>query len=686
MTKLVTKVFSKHLIDQFVESFTEPANSVYYLAASRHIPYSTSSGGSDDYPPTPGDSVQDTQVDPYNTMVFGKKVTSSDISLMIPRYNWTTGTTYTSYDHTDSALFDKPFYVVSFSGSEYFIYKCLENNRNNPSTVDPISSTSEVAFNHITTGDNYKWKLMYRLPMATFEKFATADYMPVALSSNVSTNAISGSIDSVRVDSGTRNWISSSTGVFSSDDIATSIPDGLGTQLTYRLNANSSTSSDFYQGSALYISSGIGAGQQRKILSYEAVTKIAEIDSPFDVTPLAGSTYLTAPYVTITGDGEGAVGFAAVASNTTVNNFIYSVLITNRGSNYTYASAVVTGNTGGDSYPQTNTVVTPIIPPIGGHGYRTVQELGSDSIGISVTFANNESGFIPVSNDYRQIILLKDPLFDGVTLTLSSATGTFSPGETINQISYSTLVGTVVCSATSTTITGTGTEFLSAFKPGDSILLTDTISTSKSLRTVDTVTSNTILSVTSNVSFTRASGQYVTVAKATVLATGIKVGNTGNFITMSNTEAKFYTGKPVIGSVSGYFGPNVTAINVQDHNFNNWSTFDNRTKISYISNNQVFNTDGVVYQTATADSSQSNAYFHSANASFIFITDDRGPINAASNEYLQQIGSPATYVLGGTKYPPDIVRSSGEIVYIENYSPITRSDNQSETFRLILKF
>lgn len=684
MTKLVTKAFSKHIVDQFVESFTEPANSVYYLAASKHTPYDiNTSGGSDDYPPTPGDSVQQTQLDPYNNIVFGKKISSSDISLMVPRYNWTTGTTYTQYDNNDANLFSKPFYVVSSSGAEYFVYKCLENNGDNPSTVDPISSTSEAACNHITTGDNYKWKLMYKLSKAQFEKFATDAYIPVEFSSNVSSNAISGSIDTVKVEYGARNWISSYNNVFGADDIATSIPNGQGTQLTYRLGTDASTSSDFYQDSALYISSGTGAGQQRKILSYEAVTRIVEIDSPFDVTPSVGSAYLIAPYVTITGDGDGATGYATVASNSTVSNYIYNVLITNRGSNYTYASALVTGNTGGDSYPQLNTVVTPIIPPIGGHGYRTIQELGSDSIGISVTFANNESGFVSVSNDYRQTLILKDPLFDGVTLTLSSTTGTFQTGETINQISYATLVGTVVCSAASTTITGTGTEFLSAFKSGDQILLSDTISSSKCLRTVDTVTSNTILNLTENPSFTRATGLYVNVAKATVLATGTKVGNTGNYITMSNTEAKFYTGKPVIGSISGYYGANVTSIDIKGRNFNNWSTFDNRTRISYTANTLAFVEDGVVYQT---DTSLSNAYFHSANDSFVFLSDDRGPINADPFTPIVQLGSSAQYIPGSVKYTPDIVRLSGEVAYIENYSPITRSDNQSETFRLVLKF
>ena len=80
-----------------------------------------------------------------------KKVTSSDTSFVIPRRNWTTGTVYDYYRHdygrritggttTQTAnsgatnLFDATFYVMS---SVYNVYKCLDNNGNATSTVEP---------------------------------------------------------------------------------------------------------------------------------------------------------------------------------------------------------------------------------------------------------------------------------------------------------------------------------------------------------------------------------------------------------------------------------------------------------------------------------------------------------------------------------------------------------------------
>ena len=39
MKNIITKSFSNHLTNQFIESISEPANTVYYLVASRSIPF-----------------------------------------------------------------------------------------------------------------------------------------------------------------------------------------------------------------------------------------------------------------------------------------------------------------------------------------------------------------------------------------------------------------------------------------------------------------------------------------------------------------------------------------------------------------------------------------------------------------------------------------------------------------------
>jgi len=671
MKNIITKAFSGHVAQQVIESITEPANSVYYLVTSKSTPYI----GGDSTIPQPNNSVQETQIDIYEQGVFGKKIESSDVMMMVPRYNWTTNTVYSRYDNTDGNLFDKQFYVVVDGGSNYYVYKVLDNSGGAVSTVQP-SSVSESACNFITTGDGYVWKLMYKLPEATFEKFATADYMPVVTSANVAGNTVAGAIDVVKISNNGSSYLSTLTGQFTADDLRDSIPTVTGDNTTYRLNSNAASNSDFYVGSAIYINSGTGQGQIKSITSYNSATRVITVNSAFSTPPASSSTYLIAPNVIFDGDGSDATGYAVISSNSTVNNYVSSVQVVNRGSNYTYASASVVGNTGGVSNTAT---IVPIIPPKGGHGSNTSLELGSSSLGISVTLANSENGYISTENDYRSLVLLKDPLFNNVTLTLGDEFGTFDTGESILQVDYKRLSGTASISSSSVNITGTDTSFRSSLEAGDYVILQDIINSTQCIRTVASVTNSTYISLTSTPSLSTTSG---VIYFAKVNGQGIKSGNASPYITMANTEPKFTVGKRVIGSSSGAWA-NVTAINVSEKNYNSWKTFDNRTRIAFTSNTSAFPEDAKVYQVGVEFS---NAYFHSANSSYIFLTADKGPINADPNNLLYENNGSAIYTLGSVKYTPDLVRGSGDVLYIENNSPISRSNSQSETFRLIMNF
>lgn len=668
--QLVTKKFGKHAVEQIIESISEPANNVYYVTTSKHIPYPNNTIT------TPYDRIKDVETDFYDQLVFGKKVSTSDVSYMIPRVNWTTNTAYTKYSDTDTSLFSKQFYVASDQGSTYYIYKVLNNNNDSVSTVDPgLTSTSESACSFITTSDGYVWKLMYKLDEADFEKFATSDYMPVKQSANVAGNTVSGAIDVITVSYHGSDYVASLTGTFISTDLRDAIAGGNNT--TYKLANTASSNNDFYVGSGIYLTGGTGQGQLRKITSYSAASRVAVVDSTFDTSPTSGTEYIIAPYVTVIGDGTtNCVGYATIASGNGVNNYISGVTITNRGAGYTYASAVITGNTGGVSNTATLNV---IIPPVGGHGSDTINELGSAYLGISVTLANNESGYLSVENDFRQIGILKDPLFDNVHLTLGSEAGTFVAGETVYQVDYGTLTGTVTSNSTNTTITGTDTEFNGFIKTGDKVIVFDTINNLQFIRSVSSVTNATSIVLSSNSALSIDTGGKI--AFATIVAQGVKTGNSSPYLTLGDAEPKFVTNKKVIGASSGAMA-NVTAINVNEKNYNSWNTFDGRTRISYSSVSGDFDEDDLVYQDAV---SLSNAYYHSANSTHIFLTSERGPINADPSTPLQN-ESGSSYTLGSIKYEPDVVKGSGDLIYIENIEPVSRSNSQSETIRLVLKF
>lgn len=672
MTNLVTKKFRTHLAEQFIESFTEAANNIYYLAAGRHVPFANN----DQTIPTPYDTTSETLINPYEQIVFGKKIAPTDVSIMTKRYNWASGTVYTKYDDSDKNLFDSKFYVVVDSGSYYYVYKVLDNNGGAASTVQP-SNTSESACNFITTSDGYKWKLMYRMSESDFEKFATTDYMPVVTSANVAGNTVAGALDTIVVTDFGANYFSTLSGTFASEDLRDNIPTATGNNITYRLNTNASSNSDFYVGSVLYLESGTGAGQIRKIINYTANNRVVVVNSAFTTAPLTGTTYRVAPAVNITGDGTGASGFCEVSSNATVSNYIASAKIVDRGSGYTFASATISGNTGGYS---SNATLRVVIPPKNGHGYDAKSELGATSVGVSVKLSNSENGFISTENDFRSTYILRDPRFQDVTFTLGDVQGSFTGTEKIYQVDYKYLRGVAEITSGNTEVIGSLTEFEEAFRVGDKLVINDSIQSLSYIGTVQSITNNEHLVVTSAPTFTTLNGK---IAYAFVTAEGTRTGNSLPYLTATSVEPKFVVGRRIIGGTTGAWA-NVTAITVTGKNYNNWNTFDNRTRLSFTSNTGVIAEDTLVYQQSL---SLSNAYFHSSNSTYVTLTSEKGTINPdPSSPLISSSSNAQTYILGSTKYSPDIVKGSGEIIYIENRNPVSRSNSQTETVRTILNF
>ena len=217
MPAIITNKFRLHNAANFVESFSESSPNIYYLAIGRPQAFATSTGGdsrtqfegTDASPLTPADSVSD-EFYFFDDVIAAKRITTSDISRVIPRRNWTTGTTYDIYRHdygqyvkgssstTISAnsgatsLADATFYVLS---SDNNVYKCLGNNDNSASTVEPTGTSTSI----LTTGDSYKWKYMYTLTASEQTNFLSTDFMHVSTDSTVSSAAVDGAIDTVLI-------------------------------------------------------------------------------------------------------------------------------------------------------------------------------------------------------------------------------------------------------------------------------------------------------------------------------------------------------------------------------------------------------------------------------------------------------------------------------------------------------
>ena len=388
--QLITNYFRLHNVNQFRESINETANSVYYVFAGKHTSYA----GGDSAVESITNSVQSTLYTAYDEMLFGKRVGPSDVMPVAPRYNWTSGTNYAAY-RSNEDLSDKAYYVAVDATSSFHVFKCLDNNGNVASTVAPDVTQTAPDDEFYSTSDGYVWKYMYSMDATTFNKFATAMYMPVQANNAVVGNAVSGAIDVVVVNTPGSHYNTYLTGTFISTDLRIG-----GNPLKYNIANTGNASNNFYTGSFLYITNGTGGGQGKKIVDYVVIgnSKTITLESAFGTSPDTTSEYEITPYIIITGDGSGAVARAMVNSAST--NSISQIEIINRGQGYTYASAIISGNTGG---VQNAASLSVILGPKGGHGSNPEYELGARALAMSIKFENSETGTIPVLNDYRTI-------------------------------------------------------------------------------------------------------------------------------------------------------------------------------------------------------------------------------------------------------------------------------------------
>ena len=216
MPAIITDKFRIHNSEQFSEAFSEASGNTFYLGIGRPQPFATSTRGdgrtnnegTDAAPITPADNTT-TQTYPFDDLLAAKKILSTDVTFVIPRRNWTTGTTYDIYRHDygdritgtstnqtansgASTIHDSTFYVLTGARN---VYKCLDNNNNSPSTVEPTDTGTTI----ISTGDGYKWKYIYTLSASQQANFLSTDFMAVETNSTVSSAAVDGAINVVKI-------------------------------------------------------------------------------------------------------------------------------------------------------------------------------------------------------------------------------------------------------------------------------------------------------------------------------------------------------------------------------------------------------------------------------------------------------------------------------------------------------
>ena len=431
MPAIVTNKFRIHNAKQFVEAFDEVTftsgnaitdasgllNTNMYLFIGKVTPWAD-----DTVPPTPTDSVSNTVYNHWRDMIAAKKIGSTDVSHVAPRYNWTSGSNYFAYTHANNALFDQQFYVMT---DDYNVYKCLANNNSGgTSTTKPSGTGTSI----ITTADSYKWKFMYQVSAARALKFVTPSYIPtqrvrkandaianttdssfqydVEIAANTSGN---GAIEVCHVTLGGTGYTFESGTVQGGHTETTTTAKITGAGLA----------TDAIVDNDIYFTSDSGSGVTGKggtITDYQSGTQVVTWTPALASAnvPADGDGYSIGPKVAITGDGHNA----NVRTTNTSSGVIGDVVVVAGGSNYGNAVATISTNAGSSGS------IAPIVGPRGGHGDDAIEELGGFFVMVNSRLEYGESGNFTTNNDFRKIGLLSQPLY---------ANGDVATASTIDQ-------------------------------------------------------------------------------------------------------------------------------------------------------------------------------------------------------------------------------------------------------------
>ncbi|MDR3502873.1 MAG: hypothetical protein P4L79_09845 [Legionella sp.] len=640
---------------------------VYYLFTGECVPFS------DSLIPIPVDDVYTTVIDVWRTMNFGKVVGPNNVSLMIKNYPYTSGTVYVPYDDSNPLILEQQFYVVVQVSTNYYVYKCIDNNNGAPSTVQPAFSSVNAYNNSFMTADGYTWKYMFTIDQSTYNNFNTPTFIPYLANTSVQNLAINGIIDTINVASGGVGYSNYTNGTFSVTDISLG-----GNNLLYTINAAASPLNTYYNNCYIYITAdpnGNSAGQYRQIVNYtvNSTCKLIQLNTAFNPLPQNGAIYTINPGVIIAGDGTETTEAAAQALiNPATGNSVYYIDMLNTGANYKSISAnVFASNVVGVT---ANASLRGIYSPPGGHGANVAAELGASTVGLYVSYANSEGNTIPTDCSYQRVGLLKNPSFSNVMITTTNSVGTFITSENVYKIEPVQVQATCSGNTTSPIITGNGSSFVSQLTIGSPVVLSN--GSVNQLSNVVAIQNSTQMTISTNCSMVSNS---ISLYTTNLYATGNIVSSYSNTIIVNNLQNPINHGDTIIGQFSGCLA--TANVVTRAGTAKNYNTFIQAAKYQTLSSTGQFVDNEIIQQGNSYGTLMSIA--NNSGTLTLLVTNQFGYFTANSVVTGQTSGATALLT---TYYGPELVFASGDVEYIENFNTVQRTNSQTETFKLMLQF
>jgi len=673
MTAAICSLMHNTIADSIYSSVVSKSSKYYYFLG-KTVPYSLVNGV--EQVETPLNSYK-YELSTRRDIISMKQITSNDVSFVVPRIDWTSGTIYDHYD--DSYTVDNPaqsgainintaqFYVLT---STYNVYMCLDNNYDSPSTVAP-TGYDVLPF---ITSDGYKWKFMMNIPLSLRSKFLTGFYMPI-------TNVINsifynnGAIDTITIDNNGTGYpatttstivvtspeISSGSFVIGQTYIITNL--GTATSLQAKWNTAAGTSGITYAiGSTFTAATNGSTLTGAKIKGTRAVLKpyISSIDGSIATVKITngGTGYPSGTTLTVTGVGTGKFtgNTTALLTPVMVNGVITHVVISDPGKDYNNNATTLTiqSSTGVDAQltaiVESGQIVDVIIDNPG-YGYKDAKITATGTGGSGAAFtavvtggqldtiqSNVELLTIDGSIDYIKVIDGGYGYYD----VLVNITGDGVGATAVANITYGTV--------TSLTITNRGYGYTYA-----TVTLTPNGGTNATPPTARAIISP---------KYGHGKNAMTELFASTLMFYSTITQDNSTGFTLNNDYRQF----GIIKNPTQY---------------DSTQLFYNKLGIACYSVNATVSNGTVTTDMALSDSNN-NEFIVVAKTSTSLLLQPRDNSILSSGMILTN-GIISVYI-SAINYEPNIDKYSGDLLYIDNRSAFYQTSDQTVTLQTILKF
>lgn len=185
----------------FLNDFNQSKSSSYFVSIGNAVTSSTASSSRF------ADCVETDQYT-WDNMFVMNEIFRTDVSLMIKKIDWISGTRYEAFDKSKNQYeLNEKFYAYNNTNNSVYLCLASPENENAFSTYAPTSETIEPEIKQ----DGYTWKFLYKLSDIDLEKFDYPGFIPVKeigtdlytderiLQQNVELNTIRGAVEAIDV-------------------------------------------------------------------------------------------------------------------------------------------------------------------------------------------------------------------------------------------------------------------------------------------------------------------------------------------------------------------------------------------------------------------------------------------------------------------------------------------------------